>query len=204
MIYFLSDLHGNRELSGYRQYLEEDHSEDVLILLGDICLHYDCTEENKFFTSELLTLHTPICIVDGNHENFDYLESLPREEWNGGSVHRLTDHILHLERGNIYKIDGVTFFVLGGCAKSVTDHEIARAYENLRKYRFQVDYVLTHDYYKKRTGTAPRLSFEGLIDFIDNHVTYRQWYCGHHHVNRKLDEKHTVVYDQLTAVYKGV
>ena len=52
--------------------------------------------------------------VDGNHENFPLLYSFPEGEWHGGRVHRVREHVLHLTRGQIFEIGGLTFFTMGG------------------------------------------------------------------------------------------
>ena len=49
-----------------------------------------------------------------NHDNFDLLESYPVTEWNGGKVHMITDSVIHLMRGQVYNIDGVSIFTCGG------------------------------------------------------------------------------------------
>ena len=52
--------------------------------------------------------------VDGNHENFDVLDDLPREDWSGGQVQRIRPHVLHLCRSHLFHLDGKLLFVLGG------------------------------------------------------------------------------------------
>ena len=52
--------------------------------------------------------------VDGNHENYDRLREYPIEEWHGGLVHVIRPSVLHLMRGEIYDIDGYSFFAFGG------------------------------------------------------------------------------------------
>ena len=54
--------------------------------------------------------------VDGNHENFDMLKVFPVEEWHGGKIHRIRPNVLHLMRGQLFDIDGFTFFTMGGAA----------------------------------------------------------------------------------------
>lgn len=65
--------------------------------------------DNKPFT-------TLFC--DGNHENFDRLDEYPVELWHGGKIHRIRPHIIHLMRGQIYEIEGKTFFVMGGASST--------------------------------------------------------------------------------------
>ena len=52
--------------------------------------------------------------VAGNHENYDALYTYPVEKWNGGLVHKIRDHVFHLMNGQVYEINGKTFFVMGG------------------------------------------------------------------------------------------
>ena len=54
--------------------------------------------------------------MDGNHENFDLLNAYPGKEWRGGRVHEVRPHVLHLMRGQVYVIDGLTWFTMGGAA----------------------------------------------------------------------------------------
>ena len=199
MIFLLSDLHGKTDFSGWKEYQERTDEKDIVILLGDVRLAEAEVADNVQFTEEILSSSKPVWIVDGNHENFDYLNSMPEEDWNGGKVHRLAENVLHLQRGYVYTIAEKTFFVFGGTASLITEEELNRGYENLRKHDFRVDFVLTHDYYKRRDPEQIK-PFEELLDFIDEKVEFRQWYCGHHHINKALDDKHTVVYDILTPI----
>ena len=199
MIFLLSDLHGKLDFEGWQEYQKRTNDDDALILLGDIRLAEPEVADNAIFTETVLSSSKPIWIVDGNHENFDYLNSLPEEDWNGGKVHRLAENVLHLQRGFVYTIEGRTFFVFGGTAPLITQEELKRGYENLKKHNFCVDFILTHDYYKQRNPEQTK-PFEELLDFIDEKVKYQQWYCGHHHIHKALDEKHTIVYDILLPI----
>ena len=80
-----------------------------------------------------------------------------------------------------------------------TEEELKLAYDNLEKNRKRVDYVLTHkyvDYRKEDAGKFPMLSLEGLTKYIDENVSFKHWYSGHWHINKVIDEKHTIVYDE--------
>ena len=55
-----------------------------------------------------------VLFVDGNHENFDLLNSYPVEIWKGGKVHRVKPNITHLMRGQVFEIEGKTIFTFGG------------------------------------------------------------------------------------------
>jgi len=212
MIYFASDPHGGENTEGIRRFLELSQPSDLLILLGDVGLRFQDTEENRRFDEWFLSLDRQIAMVDGNHENNAYLASFPEDTWGGAPVHRLSPHIVHLKRGNVYTVEGKTFFVMGGCKSSArwkemglwyegeepSEEELALGYRSLAARNNQVDYILTHryvDYRQEPEGSCPPLTLEGLTRYIDENVTFRHWYAGHNHVPARPDDRHTIVYD---------
>jgi len=212
MIYMLADQHGGDAPGELQKYLDTASDDDLLIILGDLGINFFGTEKNRKFDELILSSKKKIAFLDGNHENFKFIYSFPEEEWCGGKVHRLTDNIVHLERGYIYKIDGKSFFVFGGCKSSSkwkdrglwqpeevpTEEELARAYANLEAAGNKVDYILLHKYeIGKGTRTEELLE---LCKYIDEHVSFKQLYAGHWHINERLDEKHAFVYDRLTTL----
>ncbi len=214
MIYFTSDLHGEWNFKGFQEYLSKAEEDDLLIILGDVGVSFEKTEENREFTEKFLATDKNIAFVDGNHENFDFLNSFPEEEWMGGKVRRLSDNIVMLCRGEIYTIEGKTFFTFGGCKSSekwkemglwyfgeeATDEEIAHAHEKLEAHNYSVDYILTHKYERVPAETGHFGALEELIQFINKNVSFRKWYAGHYHLNEKADDKHTYVYDELIEI----
>ena len=212
MIYFLSDQHGGEKLGDLEKYLDTATDSDLLIILGDVGLRFRDTEENRAFDELLLSSKRKIAFLDGNHENFKYIYSFPEEEWCGGKVHRLTENIVHLERGYVYEIDGKSFFVFGGCRSSAkwkdlglwqpeeapTEEELSRAYANLERYGYKVDYILTHKY-EEGKGTRTEELLE-LCKFIDEKVDFKRYYAGHWHTSKRVDEKHIFVYDELIPI----
>lgn len=214
MIYLLSDLHGEANFSGLKDYIEKSNDHDLLIILGDVGLQFEEVEENFAFTKFFLSIKKNIALIDGNHENFKYLNSFPVEEWNGGFVGRLTPNIVHLKRGNVYDINGKTFFVFGGCKSSPkwkekgiwyegeepTAEELSLAYNNLKKVKYKVDYILTHKYEQLPPRGTVCEDLQKLNSFIEEKVDYKHWYAGHWHIDQQLDSKHTFVYDRLLDI----
>lgn len=57
-----------------------------------------------------------LAFVDGNHENFAALSKYPVKEWNGDKVQFLHPHVIHLMRGQVFTLEGRTFFTMGGAS----------------------------------------------------------------------------------------
>ena len=209
MIYLISDCHGGENTAGIEQYLQNSAESDLLIILGDVGLNFGSSEKNRAFTKWFLSLDRSIAFIDGNHENHAFLSSFPDDIWCGGEVHRLSDRIVHLKRGNIYTIGDKTFFVMGGCKSSEkwkemglwyegeepTPEELSTAYENLNKFDNKVDYVLTHKY-ECQKSKSEALTLEGLMEYIDKNIAFGHWYSGHWHRTEFIDDSHTVAYDE--------
>lgn len=212
MVWFLSDLHG-KMTDGLRKYLENREKDDLLILLGDTELYFDGSESNRSFSDQLLSLDCDIALIDGNHDNYDFLNSCPVEIWHGGSVHRIGKRMVHLMRGQIFSIEENSFLAMGGCSSTekwaktslwwsceqASREELSLAYENLRKRGNQVDYILTHKY-TNPSHTFRNDSAEEFAEYIRQNVTYRHWYSGHWHQFERLDAFHTVVFDELVPL----
>lgn len=199
MLWLLSDLHGRLDLPGWKAYHDRNDPEDVLILLGDICLNDPSRENNGCFTKTVLSSEKNIWLIAGNHDDENNLASLPEEEWNGGKIHRLGKNVLHLMSGYVYALDGLRVLVLGGTSGTISEEEILRTYSSLQEHDNKVHYILTHDYYRREPDKRDT-AFEKLMGYIDDNVSYEMWYCGHHHLNKRLNEKHTVVYDELALL----
>ena len=122
-IWITGDTHGlyNVEKLKPENWKEQEEldSEDYLIIAGDIGVCWygiddndaDCDISTKAFYEDkkFTTLW-----IDGNHENFDVIETYPVEIWNGGKIHRISDRLIHLMRGQVYEIFGNKIFVMGG------------------------------------------------------------------------------------------
>jgi hypothetical protein len=161
--------------------------------------------------------------VDGNHENFDQLKMYPTEEWNGGLVQKMNDSVIHLMRGQIYDIDGLKFFTMGGATsidkmfrirdiswwsqEMPTNEEYDIAMRNLQAHDMKVDYVITHCCSRSSLlRTLPSSQYDdelnGWFDYLekDMGLEYKHWYYGHYHIDKKVDDKHTCLYNKIVRI----
>lgn len=228
MIYLTGDTHGTIEIGKLsRANLAVERVEpgegDFVIILGDFGLVFapnGQSAEERWWLKWLDEKPWTTLFVDGNHENFARLNELPEEEWRGGRVHRVSESVLHLMRGQIFEIDGRSFFTMGGAASHdrqfrkegrswwpeelPSEEELARADAALDGCGRRVDYVLTH--------CAPTL-VQGRINptFLPDRLTeylqhvrdttaFHRWYFGHYHIDREYDDGFCALYDCVLPI----
>lgn len=120
MIYVTGDTHGEfGRFSKKKMRMKgmELTDKDYVIICGDfgLCWAKDRTFDYncKHFGQKEYT----ILWIQGNHENYDMIAEFPVEEWHGGKVrHIVRDKVILLERGQVFEIDGKTFFTFGGAS----------------------------------------------------------------------------------------
>lgn len=122
MIYITGDLHGTAEYGRNRLSARcwpqgRDLSRDeIVIVAGDFGYVWDGSRIDAYWLKWLEEKPWTTCFVDGNHENHALLGSLPKRMWNGGRVHEVMPHVLHLMRGQVFDIDGLSIFTMGGAS----------------------------------------------------------------------------------------
>jgi len=174
MIFMVGDLHAETDSSKLSKknfpIQSELKKEDILFQLGDFgwIWHEIGTNKNEnYWLNWLGTRKYTLCVVPGNHENYDEIFKLPIIEKWGGKVRVLETKerfgngiIYFLERGEIYTINNKTFFIFGGALSIDKEdrilglsywqqeipsyNEFNYAMDKLDTVNWNVDYVLTH------------------------------------------------------------
>ena len=222
MIYATGDCHGN-----FRRFQPEYFPEqagmtknDMVIIAGDFGGVWFGDSRDDETLDWLERLPFTLVFVCGNHENYDALERCPVAEWHGGKVHRIRPHVLHLMRGQIFELESYRFFTMGGAKSHDTNHRInhiswwrqelpsdeeyIEALQNLERYNWQVDYIITHcaptsiALAGSRHNEADRLT--DFLQEVRERATYHYWLFGHYHDNRAIDEKHILLWEQIVRV----
>ena len=158
--------------------------------------------------------------IDGNHENFNILNSLPIEN----NMGKIADNIYHLRRGQVDEFENKKILVCGG-ADSIDKY---RRIENFTWWKEEAisqetindipaghyDYVLTHccprSVFEKNRIYLSTLQFldenkinhssEDMLEQLKNKITFDHWFFGHYHINRNLDEKFTCLFEDFMEV----
>jgi len=209
----LKELNKNRKEQGKTKLAKEDY----VIICGDFGGVWNKGRYNQDL-QDFKRLPFTVLFVDGNHENFDVLNAMPVETWKGGKVHRVADNVIHLMRGQIFTIEGKTFFTFGG-AESVdkdsrkegeswwpqevpTESDYAEGYKNLEANGNKIDYIITHSIDESAFNCPQMRRFveeKGLTDTnkglsgFERTVDYKHWFFGHYHIEavipRRKDEE---------------
>lgn len=222
MIYITGDTHGLNDLAPVNKYFDDGRDpngrevtkNDYLIILGDVACCWDDKWHDKKVRKTLHELPPTVLWLDGNHENFDLIEKLPvTYGWNGGSVQFvLDDDIIHLMRGQIYTLEGETFFVMGGGYSidkawrtpglswwpqeqpSMEEYDIG--IRNLEDVDYKVDYILSHTCPGKIARQLVSHIIPGeeemqrYFDDMAAEADFKGWYFGHWHVDTDIGKFH--------------
>lgn len=234
-VFLTGDIHSGLDLGKLSardwpqgQLLTRD---DYVIVLGDFGLPWTkpAHPDQAYWLDWLERSPWTTQFVDGNHENYSLLAAYPSEEWHGGRVQRITPHVLHLERGYVFSLMGMTFFVMGG-AHSVelferipyktwwpeeipSQEERERALYSARQAG-SVDFVLTHSPSARgvrRLCAAAGLDLPSIeiheymewLDKLAGAFTWKRWYYGHMHMDLPDLEPMTPLFDDIVELPSG-
>ena len=80
--------------------------DDYVIIAGDFGGIWGLDKTDRYIIKTYEKRSFTTLFVDGNHENHDALDQYPVEIWNGGKIHRISDTVIHLMRGQVFEIGG--------------------------------------------------------------------------------------------------
>ena len=202
--------------------------DDYVIICGDFGLVWNNSASEQYWLRWLDTRPFTTLFVDGNHEGFSLLNSLPETTWNGGAVHQVATSVFHLKRGQLFNIDGYRIFAMGGASSSEYDRthrtqgetwfteeipnerERAAALEMLDAADWDCDFVITHcapsscaqgiSEHTDRLEIHPMDEYTDWLQTIQDHLTYRHWFCGHYHIDAQIQDKTTALYNRIAVL----
>jgi predicted phosphodiesterase len=227
MIYFTGDTHGIefKKLNN-KNFLDHKITtkNDYVIIAGDFGLVWNNSNEEKHWIKWLNSKSFTTLFVDGNHENHEKLNQYPIEIWNGGKVHKISDSIIHLMRGQVYTINDKKIFTFGG-ANSVDKEwrkeniswwpqempntaEYEEGLKNLEQNNWEVDYIVTHTCPSDTVDALSRFnhfhpekdSLTEYFNLINEQVKYKHWYFGHFHKDIDILDNQTVLYNDIIKI----
>ena len=224
MIYVTGDTHADLDIGklSMRSFPQQRNltKDDYLIICGDFGRVWDNSKRERYWQKWLSEKKFTTLWVDGNHENFDYLNALPLTDKFGGKVREITPSIYHLSRGQVLNIDDKKIFVMGGASSHdkwrrkehiswwsdelPSVQEMERAIAVLDKENWAVDYVISHcaprsiqqmiaDWYENDSLTS-------FLEIVRTDLSFKHWYFGHYHIDKQINEKFTALYQNIVCL----
>lgn len=220
MIYYTGDIHGDpREIIRFceRQCLTE---RDTLVLLGDVGANYYLDKRDADMKKRLSSVSPIILCIHGNHEiRPSNIPSYHTREWSGGIVwvEDAFPRLLFAEDGEIFNLEGKRHLAIGGAYSVDKYYRLSRGWGwwpdeqpsqkikdkvigTLDACGWQVDTVLSHTCpyrYEPREAFLPMVdqstvddSTEKWLEEIESKLSYQNWFCGHWHIDKRIDRMH--------------
>ena len=218
MIYITGDTHGGfKRIQAFCEQFQTS-KDDVLIILGDAGINFSGEVYDSRKKQFLESLPITIFAIHGNHEQRPQTILTYKEKvWNDGVVYYEETYpsILFAKDGEIFDFNGLKTIAIGG-AYSIDkmmrivhgwgwwedeqpSEEIKQYVEQqLEKCKWNIDVVLSHTTPLKYEPVEVFLSgidqsrvdksTEIWLDDIEKKLSYKKWYCGHFHTEKKIDK----------------
>ncbi len=219
MIYVTGDMHGDPSRLTDPQ-LRRLKKGDTLLVCGDFGFIWDGSASEQKWLKKLEKAKFTLAFVDGRHENYHRLATYPTVEWHGGQARQINQKVYQLLRGEIYDIEGRSFFAFGGgesddkefrrpgeswwAEELPTEAEMAHGRDNLAARGNRVDYILTHmPSLKSRARLDTRASADAVsiyLGSLEDTVTCKRWYFGSLHMDKALSRHRRAVFRDIVPV----
>lgn len=191
---------------------------DIMIVLGDAGVNYYLNKQDDMLKEMLCKLPITFFFIHGNHEERPFNICTYREtEFMGGIVYHEEFYpgLYFAKDGEVYDLGGKKTIVIGGAYSVDKQHRIGRGLKwfeseqpsdeikayverSLDKLGWEVDVVLSHTTPEKYEPVEMFMSCfnrdlvdsstEQWLDKIEEKLTYKKWYAGHFHTDKKVDK----------------
>lgn len=218
MIYFTGDIHGVPwKIIKFANKMKLT-DKDTIVILGDVGANYFLDERDAAMKLHLENIGVEILCIHGNHETRPAnISTYQLEEWNGGMVwcEPKYPRLKFAKDGEIYTIEGRRFIAIGGAYSVDKYYRLSRGYgwfedeqpsEEIKQYvekqltEKDFDVILSHTCPYKYEPTEAFLpgidqskvdtSTEKWLDEIEEHFYYKDWLCGHWHIDKRINKIH--------------
>ena len=182
--------------------------------------YYGNNRGDRHRKKKLNKLGVPVFCIHGNHEmRPSTIDSYHEVQWKDGTVYIEDEYpnLLFAKDGEVYDLDGRKTLVIGG-AYSVdkwyrlrmdmnwfpdeqpSDEIKIRVEQKLEDLNWKIDVILSHTCPERYMPVEAFLSgidqstvdnsTEEWLGRIEEKLDYKAWYCGHWHINKRIDEMH--------------
>ena len=187
MIYVTGDIHGDpfRFSSDVFPEQKEMTKDNYVIICGHFGLIWEQKESKteKYWLDWLNDKPFTTLFIEGNHENFNRLNSYPIETWHGGKVHKIRPSVIHLMRGEVFEINDRKIFAFGGASSHDIKDGILDAEKDKEKIKqwekdpFKLFRINNISWWKEELPTEQEMKngienlkkYNNKIDFVITH-----------------------------------
>lgn len=226
MVYVTGDMHGDAGRFNDPR-LKKLKKGDTLLICGDFGFLWNGGKAEQKLLKQIGSKKYNVCFLDGTHENFEQLNSYEATEWNAGKVQQISNNLYHLMRGQIYEIEGLKIFTMGGGESPdidirfdndtwsrdeiPTQAQLLEGANNLEQAGCKVDIILTHEppatikgFLKlKEKGPVRVTALNAYFEELGKSATFQKWYFGSMHVDKYISSTHTAVFTNVLDVRTG-
>ena len=204
-------------------------SDQIIVLLGDVCVNYKHNMYDWFAKKILHDSGRTYFCIHGNHEmRPENIEKYKEQKWNGGIAYVENEfpNLIFAKDGEVYDLEGMKILVLGGAYSVDKPYRLEMGWnwfpdEQIRPERREeilscvkelkeVDLVLSHTCPEQWQPTdlflpgldqsAVDKSMEKWLSEVERNLDYKHWLFGHFHANRKINEKATMLYEDIISL----
>ena len=227
-LFLTGDSHGTIDIDKFSienfHIQNELNKSDLMIILGDSGLCWDGGKQDKLLQKYYNEKSWTTISIIGNHENYNLIEKLPIVEKFGGRLYKVSDSVFYTISGEIYNFNGKKCLCINGAdsvdkifriknidwweQETISAFDLKRAFSNLEKNYYNIDYVFTH------TGGTKVTSFFGFVptksDFqidrlLEEHLDFLEkkyyHYCAHYHKDIQIDKNIRVLYNDIIEIF---
>ncbi|MDR1805297.1 MAG: metallophosphoesterase [Clostridium sp.] len=226
MVYVTGDMHGIMDRFS-APALRRLKKGDYLLVCGDFGFIWDGGKEESAFLKKIGKKKYTVAFVDGSHENFELLDKYPKEDFCGGKARHICGNLWYLMRGELYTIDGESYFAMGGGENTdfesqtgaaawtgremPTDEELQHGVESLRRHGSKVDYIITHEPPMKlkeflclrQKGETRITGLNTYLEELSKAVEYKRWFFGSLHLDKYVSGTHAAVFQNILDAKTG-
>lgn len=218
IVYMTGDTHGQFDRVINFCTDREVKKENTFIILGDAGLNYYGGRRDALNKKSLSELSITFFCVHGNHEmrpspSLGY----ELREYHGGQVwaEPAFPNLVFAVDGEVYEFGSHACIVIGGAYSVDKHYRLARGWgwwedeqpseeikakveRALADRNWKIDIVLSHTCpvrYEPTEAFLPMIdqssvdkSTEQWLGEIEGRLSYERWYCGHYHIEKKIDK----------------
>ena len=222
MIYVTGDFHGDYEKFSSKEFKKLKKG-DTLLVCGDFGFIWEGSKAEARLLKKIGRKKYKVLFVEGTHDNIKLIRSYPTEELFGGRARKISGNLYQLQRGEIFEIEGKSFFAFGGGETDdafeliegenywreelPSPEELSLARDNLKAHGDAIDYIISHecagkmrDFLLSQRNLDECNVLQRFFDKLTEEISYKAWFFGRYHLDKIISQKSVAVFNNLIQI----